>query len=475
MTTSSKSRRAKLSRRGFIRGLAAAGGVGAGLMLDSLPGWQGAGGMLGLDPALAHAADPSQEDLHFVFCYFGGGWDVLVSLDPRDPAEFTLDRVADTRINPGYDLLEGAEANPLIQVNRELRYGKYLSPLLDSQVTKNRLLVIRGMSMETLTHEVGRRRFITGRNPIGLRAKGSSADTWLASSYGAGDKPLSNLSLRVESYNADQPPFASAVRVNGLSDMLRMLTPEGSGFGEDQALLSAFLESAGNCETAKESPAWLNSESSRQTMDKMLRQELYKEFQLHTRQPIMDRFNLSRAGNSVRDEANARAAIAGLALTEGFCRCVSMSATNKGLDTHFSNWATEQGPAQREGFDAIARLAEYLEATPYKGTSKTWLDHTIIVGFSEFSRTPMINSSSGRDHWLTNSCLMLGGPVKGGRAIGASSDVGMNPQAVDLKTGRLKPDGEVPRPDHVLQALYDRVGLGEKPELRVKGYEAIFG
>ena len=43
-----------------------------------------------------------------------------------------------------------------------------------------KICVVRGMSMETLTHEAGRRRFITGKPPSGLLARGSSGATWLA-------------------------------------------------------------------------------------------------------------------------------------------------------------------------------------------------------------------------------------------------------------------------------------------------------
>ena len=127
----------------------------------------------------------------------------------------------------------------------------------------------------------------------------------------------------------------------------------------------------------------------------------------------------------------------------------------------------------------MADLASYLQKTPYLDAQGhedgSWLDRTVIVGFSEFSRTPLINNNSGRDHWLGNSCFLLGGGVRGGRVLGRSSDFGMYPQAVDLRTGQLDPDGEIVRPEHIMRALYDEVGIDDSPDLRVPGLSAIFG
>jgi hypothetical protein len=115
-------------------------------------------------------------------------------------------------------------------------------------------------------------------------------------------------------------------------------------------------------------------------------------------------------------------------------------------------------------------LVEDLSTSQYKNTGDTWLDHTVIIGFSEFSRSPLINPQGGRDHWLLNACFLLGGNIKGGTVIGSSSEVGMNPTPIDLTTGEFKTTvegGVVPRPEHVLQALYEEVGLVDEPDLRV--------
>jgi uncharacterized protein (DUF1501 family) len=51
------------------------------------------------------------------------------------------------------------------------------------------------------------------------------------------------------------------------------------------------------------------------------------------------------------------------------------------------------------------------------------LDTTLIVLYSDFGRTPKVNSSNGRDHWPVGGALMIGGGIDGGRAVGATDDM----------------------------------------------------
>ncbi len=61
------------------------------------------------------------------------------------------------------------------------------------------------------------------------------------------------------------------------------------------------------------------------------------------------------------------------------------------------------------------------------------LESTLVVVASEFGRTPKISKLSvykapGRDHWgATQSVLLAGGGVVGGRVIGATDDIGAYP------------------------------------------------
>lgn len=54
-----------------------------------------------------------------------------------------------------------------------------------------------------------------------------------------------------------------------------------------------------------------------------------------------------------------------------------------------------------------------------------WLDHTTIVAFSEFSRTPLMNQFGGRDHHLASSYLIAGAGIRGNTVVGESGRVAM--------------------------------------------------
>lgn len=58
------------------------------------------------------------------------------------------------------------------------------------------------------------------------------------------------------------------------------------------------------------------------------------------------------------------------------------------------------------------------------------LETTTVIVWGEFGRTPRINAKGGRDHWPgTQSVLMAGGGIQGGRIVGQSDRMGGVPAA----------------------------------------------
>lgn len=58
------------------------------------------------------------------------------------------------------------------------------------------------------------------------------------------------------------------------------------------------------------------------------------------------------------------------------------------------------------------------------------IDNTLVVAWGEFGRTPRVNNDAGRDHYPNVfSAALAGGPVKGGRVVGASDAKGAFPLA----------------------------------------------
>jgi uncharacterized protein (DUF1501 family) len=420
------------------------------------------------------AAQPGARDLHFVFAYFSGGWDILLGLDPRDPAVFTDEAAPSTLIEPAYGRLVGRpDANVVRDARTGLTFGPYIGELARHA---DRLAVVRGMSMETLTHETGRRRFITGKPPSGLLARGSSIATHLAAELGR-EAPVPNLTVQVETYNVDEPSFASGLSANGVPDLLRAFRPAYPALApSSRHAVDALLADAAACRSSQRSPTWRAAEAARLKAAEMTTRDLAGLFDFTVDSPEMealrDRYGFAGTSAGVRT-AEAQAAMAAQAITGGVARCVSFTAAS-GLDTHFREWTTDQGPRQERGFNAVARLADDLARREYGETGRSWLEHTVILGFSEFSRTPLINARDGRDHSLTNACFVLGGEIKGGQVIGASSDVGMAPRPVDLATGRPAPGGEVVRPEHVLSVLLELAGVEPgRVDLRVRPLAAL--
>jgi hypothetical protein len=99
-------------------------------------------------------------------------------------------------------------------------------------------------------------------------------------------------------------------------------------------------------------------------------------------------------------------------------------------------------------------------------TERGLLETTIVTAMGEFGRTPKINPAGGRDHhpgvW---TILMGGGPVKGGRIVGESDELGYVPQSRPVTPGEvaatifhglgLDPHHELPGPQNRPLPLVD--------------------
>ncbi len=76
------------------------------------------------------------------------------------------------------------------------------------------------------------------------------------------------------------------------------------------------------------------------------------------------------------------------------------------------------------------------------------LESTLVVAWGEFGRTPRVNAQAGRDHYPNVfSAALAGGPVRGGRVLGASDSRGAFPR-------------ESPKPPQdVLATVYRHLGI----------------
>ncbi|MBI1830655.1 MAG: DUF1501 domain-containing protein, partial [Planctomycetes bacterium] len=71
-------------------------------------------------------------------------------------------------------------------------------------------------------------------------------------------------------------------------------------------------------------------------------------------------------------------------------------------------------------------------------TDRGLYSNTIVTAMGEFGRTPKINPAGGRDHHPGVWTIMIGGgPIRGGRVIGESDELGYRPKSRPVTTGEI--------------------------------------
>lgn len=410
----------------------------------------------GLFGRLAHAA--VEKDRYFVFCYFEGGWDQLLALDPRDPADFNEGNMRETGIQPAYDLLPAQFSRRPIDAG-PFRLGPCTGSLAE---LSDHFSVVRGINMATLTHEVGRRYFITGRAPAGLTARGSSIATICCGQLDP-DRPVPHLAHLVESYNVEEPAYAAAMPIAAV-DHLQYILQEDLGLPSDvpanvKGALGAYWRKARECapeEGAAASKLAAIYRENRARAREVVASNLHRAFQFNSPEmsAVRQRYGF---GQGQQETPMGRAALAAQAIKTGLSRVVSV-ALSTGLDTHDGTWAGQHSVGLEAGFESLARLIRDLRDSEAPGGG-SFLSKTTLVAFSEFSRTPRLNERNGRDHHLGSSALVAGAGLRPGQVIGRSSDLAMGPELIDLATGRPDEGGISLQPEHVLTTVLQAAGM----------------
>lgn len=467
----------KHTRRRFLE-ITGLGGMGLCLQQTLLAG-----------DAFAQTAGPPN---YLLMVYFTGGWDQLLALDPRDQRQsqykFSGTARPTSGIYPAY--AENGAADPVVQavlnastgtlgagsgVQRPAGSSATFGPAVPASMLAHAadLSIVRGISMDTLTHEVGMRFFLTGKFPRGVQPSGSSLNTVVAGqSIGFSDQlDLPNLVLGPESYNETFGAYASPTRVNNATDVLNVLSPQAVTAGTiNQATLEAFEQQADSCEGHGYDVSGLvgqfrASQAQARRMTNGAKANLFRFTSAPTADiaQLYDAFGIRLASGVYNSTDIAgplgRAAIAAQAITQGLSQAVALTVTDS-LDDHYDLFG-QQSTSQRLGWDAVGKLLAYLKTKPHPyQMGKTYYDYTTLLVFSEFSRTPMINARDGRDHHLTNSCLVKGPGILGGRVFGASSDAGMGAQKWNFMTGALNAtSGKLIKPTDVHATLLRSMGL----------------
>ena len=408
----------------------------------------------------------SATDHKFVFAYFEGGWDILLSLDPREPATTRPDV---EQIDPGYDQLSAEYQQRGVQVAGNLRFGPIVPDAFLAHA--NDVSIVNGIGMDTAAHEVGRRYFITGRFPRGISAVGASTPAEILAQL-SDDTPIPHLSAAVEAYAAGLPSYAAPLSINSVNDLAVALTPFATIDSTILQAVHAFQDETPGCvaESLDRDGLAAALRTNQVRARAYIESQLDQVFDLQRTDAEMvglrERYGIVDAESNQPASPEVLAFVAGQALKQNVSQAVSVRVAQD-LDTH-ANWAQDQPGRQARGWRALAALIDDLKQAPTNDGASVW-DRTTLVVFSEFARTPLFNGLRGRDHFLGNSCLVAGPGLRRGITVGGSADVGMMPLFTERATGRARTtasdsdlsSGRVVTlsPKHVLATVLTSVGL----------------
>ena len=414
----------------------------------------GGAAMLALRPAFA-AATPKTSDDYFLFVHAAGGWDVTLWADPRnerkglvEPASTDntetgpLSHWKPTKLDADTDTFE-------ILDDGKLRLGPGIGALWE---LRDRLTIINGLAMNTVSHPDGTAFSATGRHLAGGRAPASSIDVAFANELGVGQL-LPDVAIQFPaSYIGDRlDRRAIPLRVPSAATIAKSLSRSEAYLADaDRAAITALLSDEAHALAQRsvypETYERIASQEDAQPL--LLSNELKAAFTqkaLQDAYPDFD-YKAKQIGNGALG-----AAFAVEAMKRNLVRCVGFALG--GLDTHNLNYK-QHAHTQQELFGTIATLLKKLDATPHPTLHNTRLsERTHIVVFSDFCRTPQINLTGGRDHYPNNSTLIISPKFKAHRTFGQTDHE------------QLLPMGKLSPPD-VLATLLHAFGIEPRRYLR---------
>lgn len=387
--------------------------------------------------------DPSRR--RYVGLYFNGAWDVLLGLDPRDPAgsypgiDLDVDRLASQYQDP----------IPVTIGGQETLLGSTMAAMAPHADV---MTIFRGVNMNTVAHPAGRAYVNTFIPPSGVVPKGDSMGTRMATASPYDELILPNVSVAMPTFNQTFPADVTGVRLQRATDMSDLVTPlQASPISEQtMAALHMAQDEIEGCVHEQYGPRPADDlRTARERMRELLEDGYDAAFDLAGDADLVARYGISNPNNG--NEAAVIAATAWRLMETGLTRTITAQLQG-GMDTHGPEWATLQPSRQSTGWNAVATLLSDLRMDDPQ------LENTTVVVFSEFARTPKINGRGGRDHHFAGSVLVCGGGLRRG-VCGATVGDTLGLAAIDFSTGQLDPEGEVLLPENIGATLADAAGL----------------
>jgi uncharacterized protein (DUF1501 family) len=342
------------------------------LLLSGLA--QSFGGMMALANPRAPLGNANRKKRFFVMIRAATGWDVTLGLDPKVRASGFEDTDMFIEYTPSEILKSGS-----------LSFGPSAAPLLPYA---SDLAVINGvfMSDSNVSHPANLDYISTG-DP-----EGRAADLPVEISHAGISGPFGvifNQSLKRG--NRDIMP----TRADSLLNL------------RSTADLTAFIDYVSKLPNTGE----LHRSKLALMKNGAIQKELLKSFDL-----VKDDIASGPGANALSQTRSTAAVIAASFLSGAALH--GLIDINVFLDTHAQHEKTHL-QNQKQVWEAVAHTFKIFKGLPFENASL--FDATTFMVVSEFSRTPALNSSAGKDHNpLTNSVLLAGHGIRGGTLLGAS-------------------------------------------------------
>lgn len=379
-----------------------------------------------LVPARRALAD-ARPDEFFIFIHAAGGWDVTLWADPRNERRGVIDPPTNSNTTVGglkHWRARGASFELLGSPQQPL--GPALGDLYD---LRDRLTIINGLAMNTVSHADGTTFSTTGRHRTGGAPPESSIDVLIANELGT-TQLMPAVAVRFPSTFVGTKLDRRAVplRVSSVDAITQAFARSGAYFdSDDRAAISAVLtDEAQQLARRSTHPEVLEQLASQHAdLQPLLGGDFRAAFEPRRLQSAYPK--LPYGGHL---GANVVAAAFALeALKRNVVRSVAFSIG--AFDTHTGN-QREHALQLQDLFDLIAVMVHDLERTPHPTRRGAKLaDHAHIVVVSEFCRTPQLNPAGGRDHYPNNSALVISPRFRRG-TFGATDAEQLLPRATPV-------------------------------------------
>ena len=375
------------------------------------------------------AAEAAPRDDFFIFIHAGGGWDVTLWADPRNERRGLVEPATPRTLDTGglVHWKSAGDSFEIVAPAGALRLGPAIGKLLD---LRDRLTIVNGLAMNTVSHEDGTNFSVTGRHRVGGVAPESSIDALIASELGVAQM-MPDISIKFPSAFVGDRLDRRAVpmRVDAIDSITQSLR-RGNEYldARDRSVIGALLadESADLSHGATHPAVYDRLASQQHALETLLGSDVARALTTAGLQAAHPQFEY----RGLLGDLVVAAPFTVEAMRRNLVRCVSFGIG--GFDTHTTNYR-QHGMRLQELFGMLATLVTTLDAIPHPALRNTKLsERTHILVVSDFCRTPQINPGGGRDHYPNNSALVISPRFRAGVFGGTDPD-----QLLPVDTGLL--------------------------------------